>query len=444
MRPAVLALLACFSLAPQPPDSAQPLDPAQPPGAAQPVDLDTLGAQAFRSGYPLTAMAAWRDRYLKAGGSLHHFLHEREMLSAFANERYANVDTLDSSAWVELSSGPVTLNVPATGSRYITIQFISAWTQTFAVLSRKDLDGRPATLLLTPPGWSGAMPSGYRRIACPTSMVAVWLRVFVGGEGDVQSVRSLQRQFVFSGSPEIRPAPSSFLEALGALLPANPPPAKLRPTFERLKPIGLTLDKGFDPTVLDAEARRSIDEAIALSRKDLPQITRQPRRVEGGWVVFDSGPAMPSTLEEMIVRATNGPAAFAALPDMEALYAAGIADSNGQRLYGDRRYVVTLEPNALPPVDGFWSFTVYNSSGMTVFGARHSIHSSTPYLHKTPSGAIRITLGPSMPLAEQYNWLPLQPGEGVHVVLRLYQPRQAALDGSWRLPAIVPAAQAGP
>jgi hypothetical protein len=146
----------------------------------------------------------------------------------------------------------------------------------------------------------------------------------------------------------------------------------------------------------------------------------------------------------MIVRATNGPEAFAALPVTEALYAAGLADSHGERPQDDRRYVITLDPDALPPVDSFWSFTVYNSSGMTVFGARHSIHSATPYLNKTDSGAIRITLGPAMPLAEQYNWLPLQPGEGVHVLLRLYQPRQAALDGTWRLPAIVPASQGGP
>ncbi len=106
--------------------------------------------------------------------------------------------------------------------------------------------------------------------------------------------------------------------------------------------------------------------------------------------------------------------------------------------------MITLDPRSLPPVDGFWSFTVYTASGKTFFGARQSIHSLTPYLHTTPSGSIRITLGPALPLAEQYNWLPLQPGEGVSVVLRLYQPRQAVLDGSWRLPAIVPAAQAGP
>jgi hypothetical protein len=254
----------------------------------------------------------------------------------------------------------------------------------------------------------------------------------------------LQQQFVFSGAPALPPTPSAFLETLGALLPANPPPAQLRPAFERIKPLGLTLDKGFDPTVLDAESRRSLEAAIALSRKDLPQVARQPRRVEGGWVLFDSGPAMPATLEEMIARASNGPVAFAALPETEALYAAGIADSNGQRLQGDRRYVITLEPDSLPPVDGFWSLTVYTAGGRTVYGARHSIHSSTPYLNKTPSGAIRITLGPTMPLAEQYNWLPLQPGEGAHVVLRLYQPRRAALDGTWRLPAIVPVSQAGP
>jgi hypothetical protein len=432
MHPTALALLACLGLA------------AQPANPAQPLDLDTLGAQAFRAGYPLTAMAAWRDRYLKAGTPLNHFLHRREILSTFANERYPNVDTLDSSAWVELSSGPVTLSVPATSSRYVTIQFISAWTETFAIVSRKELEGRAATLYLTPPGWTGATPAGYRRIPCPTSMVAVWLRLFVGGEGDVLPVRSLQRQFVFSAAPAVQTTPPTFLEALGALLTANPPPPGLRSTFQRLASIGLSVDKGFDPTVLDTESRSSLDAAIALSRKDIPRLAQQPRRGEAGWVIFDFGPAVPGTLEEMIARAHIGPDAFAALPGTELAYAVGYADSGGQPLQGDRRYVVTLNPADPPPVDGFWSFTVYTASGRTVFGARNSIHSSTPYLNKTADGSIRITLGPSLPLAEQYNWLPLEPGEGVRVMLRLYQPRRAVFDGSWRPPAIVPASQAGP
>ena len=424
MRYAVLVLLACSGL------------------VAQPLDLETLGAQAFRSGYPLTAMAVWRDRYLKSGGSLNHFQHGREILSAFANESYPNTDTLQSSAWVELSSGPVTLSVPATGSRYITIQFVSAWAETFAVLSRKQLDGHATTLYLTPPGWSGTVPAGFQQIPCPSSMLYVMLRLFVAAEGDVASVRALQQQFVFSAAPAPRPVPTSAIEELGALLPANPPPPSLRAVFERMAPLGLSLDKGFDPAVLDSESRRAVDAAIERSRKDLPSSQRKSRRADGGWIVWDAGPAVPTTLEERISRAHDGPDRFAALPDVEAVYAVCYTDSNGRPLRGERRYVITLDPRALPPVNGFWSFTVYTASGKTFFGARQSIHSLTPYLHTTPSGSIRITLGPALPLAEQYNWLPLQPGEGVSVVLRLYEPRREILDGSWRLPAIVPASQA--
>lgn len=433
MRFAVFALLACLGLAAPQSQPARPLSPAAPP-----PDLATLGAQAFRAGYSLTAMAAWRDRYLKTGGSLNHFQHGREILSAFAGEIYPNTDTLQSSAWVELSSGPVSLSVPATGSRYLSLQFVSAWADTFAVVSRKQLEGRAVTLYLTPPGWSGDVPAGYRRIACPTSMLFVMLRLFVAAEGDVAPVRTLQQEFVFSPTSAPRPVPASTLDALGALLPANPPPLSLRPIFERLAPLGLSLDKGFDPSVLGSESRRSVDSAIALSRKDLPGLKRKPRRAEKGWILWDAGLAVPGTLEERIARAQNGPDAFAALPDTEVVYAFSYADSSGQPLRGDRRYVITLGPDSLPPVDGFWSLTVYTAAGKTVFGARPSIHSSTPYLHTMPNGSVRITLGPSMPLAEQFNWLPLQPGEGVHLVLRLYQPRRSVLDGSWRLPAIIP------
>ncbi len=286
MRYAVFVLLACLGLAAQP-QPGKPVDPSARPvdPSAKPVDLDTLGAQAFRTGYPLTAMAAWRDRYLKAGGSLNHFQHGREILSAFANESYPNTDTLQSSAWVELSSGPVTLSVPATSSRYITIQFVSAWAETFAVLSRKQLDGHATILYLTPPGWSGTVPTGYYRIPSPTSMLYVMLRLFVAAEGDVATVRALQQQFVFSVAPTLRPVPASTLETLGALLPANPPPPSLRPVFERMAPLGLSPDKGFDPAVLDSESRRAVDAAIELSRKDLPAAneSRGVRRAAGSF-----------------------------------------------------------------------------------------------------------------------------------------------------------------
>jgi hypothetical protein len=429
MRSAAFVLLACLGLAAQQTDHVAPR-----------IDFETLGAQAFHFGYPLMAMAAWRDSDMKAGGALNHFSHHRELLSAFAAEAYPNMDTLYSTAWVDLSSGPVTLRVPAAGGRYMTLQFISAWTDTFAILSRKDLDGQAATLYLTPPGWQGAAPAGFRQLPCPTSIVAVWLRLFVAGEGDVPAVRTLQDQFVFSGAPLPRPAPAAFLERLGALLPSNPPPAPLRATFERLEPLGLSIRKGFDPAALNAETRRSVDEAIELARKDVPpRPARQPRWMDGGWAVYDAGPAIPATHEERMLRARGGPDAFAALPAPEFIYAVGYADSNGDPLRGDRRYVITFEAGSMPPVDGFWSFSVYTDRGKTVFGARQSVHSFSPYLNRTADGSIRITLGPWLPLAEQSNWLPLEPGEGVRLMLRLYRPRLPVLDGSWRMPAIVPA-----
>ena len=107
-------------------------------------------------------------------------------------------------------------------------------------------------------------------------------------------------------------------------------------------------------------------------------------------------------------------------------------------LRGDRRYVIRLDDETTPPVNGFWSLTVYTNRGRTVYGARQSIHSSTPNLHRAADGAIPITLGAYVPLAEQYNWLPLDPSEGVHIMLRLYRPRRSVFDGTWRMPQIVP------
>ena len=161
--------------------------------------------------------------------------------------------------------------------------------------------------------------------------------------------------------------------------------------------------------------------------------------MEGGWAIYDAGEAIPPTLDERIFRAQGGPGAFAALPRSASVYALAYADSNGEPLRGDRSYVITLDAASTPPVDGFWSLSVYNAQGALLGSARHSIHSETTGLKRASDGSIRITLAPELALAEQSNWLPIWRGEGVRVVLRLYQPRAAVLDGSWHPPLIVPA-----
>jgi hypothetical protein len=425
MRLAALALLLCGCAA---------------TGLA--VELDTLSALAFRNGFPLVGMAGWRDGYLKAGGGMNHFAHRRDLISVSAQEAYQNSDTLYSNAWVDLASGPVTLQVPATGSRYVALQFVSSWTDTFALLTRRELGGRAATLVLTPPGWNGTLPAGARRVSCPTTLVAVWLRLFVAGEGDLASVRALQDQFVFAPAAAAPAAVSAdFLTALGSLLIANPPPAALRAAFASFAPLGLSLAQGYNAAQLSRADREVANAAIARSRRALTPPTRQPRRLEAGWAVYDAGEAIPATLEERIFRAQGGPGAFAALPRRESVYLLGYADSNGEPLRGDQSYEITLDAGSTPPVDGFWSISVYNAQGKPFGNARHSIHSQTAGLRRGSDGSLHITLAPELALAEQSNWLPVWRGESLRVVLRLYGPRAAVLDGSWHPPLIVPVNQ---
>ena len=86
MRAAAFALMLCCSVV---------------PGMAE--DLETLGALAFRTGYPLVGMAGWRDSYVKVGGAMNRFSHRRDLLSVSAQEAYQNTDTLYSNTWVDLA-----------------------------------------------------------------------------------------------------------------------------------------------------------------------------------------------------------------------------------------------------------------------------------------------------------------------------------------------------
>ena len=410
------------------------------PLCAQQPDYATFGALAFRSGFPVVEMARWRNRFLTAGGSVNRFFHRRDALDPLSGEALPNADALYSSAWLDLRAGPITLKVPELGSRYVVLQLIDAWTATFAVYHGAELGPEATTLYLTPPGWSGKVPAGMRRVDCPTALVVLWLRIFAGGEGEIPALRQLQDRFILTAPPAAPPArvpfPGGFLEELCGLLPWNPPPAALRPDFDKLAPLGVRLGGNCSAAGLTEDARREADAAMDRSHRALPDAVRQPRWIDGGWAWFDAGPAAPRTVDERILRARAGAGAFAALPAAESMYAIGFADSDGQPLLGDRGYEILLDSSGLPPADGFWSITVYTAAGRPVPRARHSVNSATPGLVKE-HGVIRITLGPSIALGQQSHWLPTRPGEGVRVVLRIYQPRAEARNRSWHAPLIV-------
>jgi hypothetical protein len=113
-------------------------------------------------------------------------------------------------------------------------------------------------------------------------------------------------------------------------------------------------------------------------------------------------------------------------------------DAAGGRLTGAHRYTVTFANDQMPPVDGFWSLTLYDAQHFFVPNElkRYSLGTKNTTLQYNPDGSLTLYVqADPPPEAQQANWLPAPTGD-FSLYLRAYWPKAAVLDGSWTPPAV--------
>lgn len=123
----------------------------------------------------------------------------------------------------------------------------------------------------------------------------------------------------------------------------------------------------------------------------------------------------------------------------EAVYLVNQEDGDGNRLAGDRRYELRFEHDTLPPVDSFWSLTMYKEDMNLVPNPanRYALGDRTAGLQRDPDGAVTISIQAESPgERKEANWLPCPPTGTWFLVLRLYRPHPEVVDASWKCPPI--------
>jgi hypothetical protein len=114
-------------------------------------------------------------------------------------------------------------------------------------------------------------------------------------------------------------------------------------------------------------------------------------------------------------------------------------DASGGRLNSANRYTVTFAKDATPPVNGFWSLSIYNEHHLFVANPinRFSVGTKNKDLRLAADGSPTIYVQSNAPTdpAQRANWLPAPKGD-FSLFMRAYWPKPAALDGSWTPPAV--------
>jgi hypothetical protein len=431
----------------------------KPPKALEAEAIATLG---YIYGYPLVLMDATRAT-TESMTPPNQFDHEPALPDdTFKDVVKPNVDTLCSTAWVDVEREPIVLSVPDLGRRYYTMQLMDAWTNVIRAPGTRTTGDGKAAFAIMGPGWRGEVPSSVDRIKSPTSMVWIVGRTYTAGTRDYEAVHALQRQYQLvsldawgkapspsrptgAGGVETDSPPAAQVEKLAAgqffdrlarLMRANPPAVNDDPMLDRLAWLGIVPGEPFDLARLPATVADAVESGVAAARARLrgADLASFGKTVNGWQILSDVG-RYGTNYELRAAAALRGTGAK--LPDDAVSPSTGV-DAAGQPLSGQHRYLLRFRPDALPPVKAFWSLTIYgeddflvpNPIGRYALGDRDSMRAA-------PDGTLDMYIQRDDPGAERRaNWLPA-PAGGFSLVLRLYDPKPPVLDGSWIPPSVV-------
>ncbi|MEW2165240.1 DUF1254 domain-containing protein [Streptomyces sp. NPDC007084] len=437
-------------------------------------DLAELAAEAYVYGFPMVFNLDEVDRFTRQGmGSLgpapfNRFSHSGALAGPKDTFVSINNDTVYSLAQVDLSAGPLLLRVPETGRRYYVFQFVDAWTDNFAYVGRRATGTGAGAFLLVPPGWEGEVPPGMTRITAPTTVATIVGRWACDGVGDLPEVRALQGATTLEPVGDTAPVgglpvPESavageelrFFEKLRTWMRAFPPAPADQEYQSRFAPLGLLDDRSpyVEPSAELAEALRSGYERGAKRVEYATTHGTSPE--QNGWKLtydafnynldfFEVGTVRsPQWVFEdrataRTVRAASARAGLWGNHGYEAAYAMAWNDGDGDPLDGTRAYTLRFETP--PPVDAFWSVTMYDMPRYYLVDNpidRYSIGDRTADLHYDRDDSLTLYLQPERPAdrTAAANWLPTPPGP-FRPILRMYQPHPAVFDGRYTLPPI--------
>ena len=433
-------------------------------------EASAIGASAYVYLYPLVMMDITRRQAtnIEAGkrfgrGPMNMFVSVPEYPPAdFRDVVRSNFDTLYSIAWLDLTQEPMVVSAPDTNGRYYLLPMLDMWTDVFASPGWRTTGTQAADYLVTPPGWSGTVPAGVTRIPAPTPYVWIIGRTKTDGPPDYEAVHKIQagykvtplsdwgkaaRPIVVKIDPTVdmttppktqvdsMPA-AKFFATAAELMKLHPPHITDQPIVAQMRRLGIEVGKSFDLDKADPVVRRALANVPDAGRQLMAWKVHTLARVVNGWSMnTDTMGVYGNYYLKRAIVAQFGLGAN--LPE-DAIYPLNLADESGKPLDGANRYVLHFEKSNLPPVDAFWSVTLYDSDGFQVANVlnRFAVSSWMPFKYN-PDGSLDLYFQNESPGKDkEANWLPA-PKAPFNLTMRLYAPRSEALTGKWAPPAIV-------
>ncbi|MFL5021548.1 MAG: DUF1254 domain-containing protein, partial [Microvirga sp.] len=379
-----------------------------------------------------------------------------------------NSDTPNSTIWLDLRAEPMVISVPAIArDRYYSVQLIDGNTYNFGYIGTRATGTEAGDYLVVGPDWKGGTPTGIRQVFQSTTPFPLALiRTQLFNPDDMPNVEKIQsgyksqplsaflKQPAPPAAPKIEFVPATtagikdnFFQYLDAALQYVPETPRDKAIRAKLAKIGIGPGKTFAFNDLSLEHKAAILVAMKQGDDKVDKWLASGNKDINGWNVGSFFGDEAFYNGDWVMRAGAAKGGLLGNDAVEAMYPYTRTDATGEPLDGSKhRYTITFPPGQLPPVNAFWSVTMYD--GRSQFLVKNPIDRyliNSPMMSamtKDADGSLTLYIQKDSPGADkEANWLPA-PDDTIYLVMRLYWPKPAppsilpAGEGTWRPPGV--------
>ena len=455
------------------------IDTAKAQQSTTEQEAQAIGVDAYLYFYSLITMDITRQQISNMepgkgfGGPMNSFVNILAYPAAdLKTVVRPNFDTLYSSGWLDLTKEPVVVSVPDTAGRYYLLPMLDMWTDVFASPGWRTTGTEAGNFVVAPPGWRPdlrdrlieefKLPKDTQRIDAPTPYVWIIGRTKTDGPSDYAAVNKIQAGFKITPlsqwgktpepirvkidpSIDMKTPPKIQVDTMSAdkyfayaaeLMKLQPPHATDQPIIARMKRIGIEPGQSFDIDKADPVVKKGLEAVPKIAQKLMEWKIPTLARVANGWSMNTD--TMGVYGNYYLKRAIIAQLGLGANLPEDAIYPLNLGDESGKPLDGANKYAIHFDKVTIPPVNAFWSITLYDQQGFQVANSlnRFAVSSWMPFQFN-PDGSLDLYFQNENPGAEkEANWLPAPKG-AFNLCLRLYAPKSEALTGKWNPPPVM-------
>jgi hypothetical protein len=382
-----------------------------------------------------------------------------------------NSDTPYSFLWLDLRAEPMVISVPAVEkSRYYAVQLEDGNTFNYGYIGSRTTGNEPGDYLVVGPDWEGKTPPGIKKVFHSTTQFSLaGFRTQLFNAEDMpnavkvqagykpQPLSSYLKQPAPSAAPKIdfpkidkETAKTNFFGLLDFLLQFAPPGPEETEIRAKLARIGVGAGKTFDFKDLSAEHKTALLLGMKAGDGKVDELVASIGKRINGWDVYSAFGDRAFFNGDWLLRSAGAKIGIYGNSASEAVYPKTRIAADGQLIDTSKgNYTLTFAKGSLPPVNAFWSVTMYDATSQLLIKNpinRFLINSPMlPSMKKNADDSLTLYIQKNSPgQAKESNWLPA-PNGPAYLIMRLYSPKDAPPsilppgEGTWKPPGVVAA-----